>query len=153
MPFEKHFYCGGANSLRGWQARTVGPGLETRDTTFVIPNQTGDMRLEANVEYRFKMFWKFEGAVFAEAGNVWTLQNNKKEDGSLNPSRFSFSNFGRSIAADWGVGIRLNMSFLLLRIDLGMRVHDPAREVRWVNPGQWLRKGNYALHFGVGYPF
>ena len=73
LPFEKHFYGGGANSLRGWQARTVGPGLSPRDTSFVIPNQTGDMKLEANIEYRFNMFWKVAGAVFMDAGNVWTL--------------------------------------------------------------------------------
>ena len=151
LPFEKHFYAGGANSLRGWQARTVGPGLSPMDESFVIPNQTGDMRLEANIEYRFDLFWKVAGAVFVDAGNVWTLKDDNTEDGKL--AMFRWDTFGDSIAANWGAGLRLNFGFLLLRLDIGMKVHDPAREAKWVNPAQWLMKDNYALHFGVGYPF
>lgn len=151
LPFEKHFYAGGSNSLRGWQARTVGPGISPRDTSFVIPNQTGDMKLEANIEYRFDMFWKVAGAVFVDAGNVWALKADDSEEGQ--ESLFSWQNLGKSIAANWGVGLRLDFGFLLLRLDLGMKIHDPAREQRWVNPGQWLKNDNYALHFGVGYPF
>ena len=151
LPFEKHFYCGGANSLRGWQARTVGPGLSEMDKSFVIPNQTGDMRLEANVEYRFDLFWKLAGAIFIDAGNVWTLQGNDSEENRL--SRFRWDTFGESIAANCGAGIRLDFGFLLLRIDLGLRVHDPARENKWVKPAQWFTRDGYAVHFGVGYPF
>ena len=152
LPFEKHFYAGGANSLRGWQARTVGPGLSPRDTSFVIPNQTGDMKLEANIEYRFNMFWKLAGAVFADAGNVWTLQHKSAEVDT--ESIFLKETFAESIAANWGVGLRLNFGFLLLRVDMGMKIHDPARpDNKWVAPEDWLRKDNYALHFGVGYPF
>ena len=151
LPFEKHFYAGGANSLRGWQARTVGPGLSALDKSFVIPNQTGDMRLEANVEYRFNLFWKLAGAVFVDAGNVWTLQGGDTEDDNL--ARFNVSTLGESIAANWGAGIRFDFGFLLLRLDLGLRVHDPARESKWVRPDQWFKSDGYALHFGVGYPF
>ena len=151
LPFEKHFYAGGSNSLRGWQARTVGPGLSPMDTSFVIPNQTGDMRLEANIEYRFDMFWKVAGAVFIDAGNVWTLKDDNTEEGRL--AMFRWDTFAESIAANWGVGLRLDFGFLLLRLDMGMKVHDPARDTKWINPGEWLTKGNYALHFGVGYPF
>ena len=151
LPFEKHFYAGGANSLRGWQARTVGPGTSPRDTSFVIPNQTGDMRLEANIEYRFDIVWKLEGAVFADAGNVWTLKMKdvETEDGSM----FRWNTLGESIAANWGLGIRLNLDFLLLRVDAGFKVHDPARTNKWVGPDQWLKRNGYAIHFGVGYPF
>ncbi len=151
LPFEKHFYGGGANSLRGWQARTVGPGTSQMDNSFVIPNQTGDMKLEANLEYRFDMFWKLAGAVFVDAGNVWTLNYDEAEPD--NPSIFKWDTFGESIAANWGVGLRLDFSFLVLRLDMGMKIHDPAREQKWVNPGKWLKRDNYALHFGVGYPF
>ena len=151
LPFEKHFYAGGANSLRGWQARTVGPGLSPMDNSFVIPNQTGDMKLEANIEYRFDMFWKIAGAVFADAGNIWMLKNDGTESGK--ESMIRWDTFGDSIAANWGVGLRLNFGFLLLRLDMGMKVHDPAREIKWVAPNQWLKKDGYALHFGVGYPF
>ena len=149
LPFEKHFYGGGANSLRGWQARTVGPGCSPRDTSFVIPNQTGDMKLEANIEYRFKVVWKLAGAVFLDAGNVWTL----RKDSTDNQSAFRWSTFGQSIAANWGAGVRLDLGFLLLRVDMGMKIHDPARVNKWVGPQGWFSKGGYAMHFGVGYPF
>ena len=151
LPFEKHFYGGGANSLRGWQARTVGPGLSAMDNSFVIPNQTGDMRLEANIEYRFNIFWKIAGAVFADIGNVWTLQGDDTEADSL--AMFQWKTFGESLAANWGAGLRLDFGFLLLRLDMGLRVHDPAREHKWVGPDQWFKRDGYAFHFGVGYPF
>ena len=151
LPFEKHFYGGGANSLRGWQARTVGPGCSQRDTSFVIPNQTGDMKLEANIEYRFDMFWKVAGAVFVDAGNVWTLNTDSSSE--MRESMFRWKNLGESIAANWGVGVRLNLGFLLLRVDMGMKIHDPSRVQKWVSPAKWFKRDNYALHFGVGYPF
>ena len=151
LPFEKHFYGGGSNSLRGWQARTVGPGLSPMDTSVVIPNQTGDMKLEANIEYRFNMFWKVAGAVFVDAGNVWTLKDDGTQAGK--ESMLRWDTFGESIAANWGVGLRLNFGFMLLRLDLGLKVHDPARKIKWVGPDQWFKRDGYALHFGVGYPF
>ena len=151
LPFEKHFYAGGSNSLRGWQARTVGPGLSHLDTSFVIPNQTGDMKLEANIEYRFNMFWKVAGAVFVDAGNIWTLKDNIDESGQ--ESMLRWNTFGESIAANWGLGLRLDFGFLLLRLDMGLKVHDPAKEFKWVGPDQWFKRDGYALHFGVGYPF
>ena len=151
LPFEKHFYGGGANSLRGWQVRTVGPGTAPMDSSFVIPNQTGDMKLEANIEYRFDMFWKVAGAVFVDAGNIWTLKDDGSDTGK--ESMFRWSDFGDSIAMNWGAGLRLNFGFLILRLDLGMKIHDPARTHKWVLPSQWLKRDNYALHFGVGYPF
>ena len=151
LPFEKHFYGGGANSLRGWQTRTVGPGLSLLDKSFVIPNQTGDMRLEANIEYRFDIVWKLAGALFIDAGNILTLQGADTAENLL--ARFRWNTFGESIAANWGAGIRLDLGFLLLRLDMGLRVHDPARADKWVRPNQWLKRDGYALHFGVGYPF
>ena len=109
------------------------------------------MRLEANIEYRFKMFWKIAGAVFVDAGNIWTLQGADSEENKL--ARFRWDTFGESIAANWGAGLRLDFGFFLLRLDMGMRIHDPAREQKWVRPDQWLKRDNYAVHFGVGYPF
>jgi outer membrane protein assembly factor BamA len=97
------------------------------------------------------MFWKVAGAVFMDAGNVWTLNTDKTA--TERESMFRWDTFGQSIAANWGVGLRLNFGFLLLRVDMGMKIHDPARTDKWVNPGQWLKRDNYALHFGVGYPF
>ena len=96
LPFEKHFYAGGSNSLRGWQARTVGPGLSQMDQSFVIPNQTGDMKLEANIEYRFNMFWKVAGALFVDAGNIWTLRSGGDPEADL--AMFRWNTFSESIA-------------------------------------------------------
>lgn len=153
LPFEQHFYGGGANGLRGWQARSVGPGLAAKDTTFVIPNQTGDMRLEGNIEYRFGLFWKLDGAVFVDAGNVWTLHNSDAEEKNL--GRFTWKSFPESIAMDWGIGLRLDVNFILIRVDFGMVLRDPSRQEgdRWAPPGRWFKRDGFAFHFGVGYPF
>ena len=152
IPFEKQFYSGGANSMRGWQARSLGPGNSKADTTFVIPSQTGDVKLEANLEYRFPMFWKLCGAVFTDVGNIWTLKETDGDDGSH--THFDLKNLAASLAADWGIGLRVDLNFLILRLDMGMKVYDPSLDTaRWRSPSQWLKKDGYTLHFGVGYPF
>lgn len=152
IPFEKQFYSGGANSMRGWQARSLGPGNSKADTTFVIPSQTGDMKLEANMEYRFPMFWKLCGAVFTDVGNIWILKETDGDDGSH--THFDLKNLAASLAADWGIGLRVDLNFLILRLDMGMKVYDPSLDTaRWRSPSQWLKKDGYTLHFGVGYPF
>ena len=148
MPFEKLFYSGGANSLRAWQARAVGPGSMPLDTTFSIPNQTGDVKLEANIEYRPKLFWKLEGALFIDAGNIWTL----RQDLGREAGAFRFKDFYKSIAVAGGVGIRLNLEFVLLRLDFGLILRDP--HVRqWMPIYNWFKPNTYAIQFGVGYPF
>ena len=148
IPFEKQFYAGGANSMRGWQARALGPGgVEPWTEYFLIPSQTGELKMEANVEYRFPIVWKLEGALFGDVGNVWNLRGTEITE----RSGFSFD----TIAADWGLGLRVNLDFILVRIDLGAKVYEPCRPVdeRLIGPEQWLKSGNFALHFGVGYPF
>lgn len=151
LPYEQQFYSGGANSLRGWQARNVGPGTSPRDTVFSIPSQTGDMKFEVNAEYRFGMFWKINGAVFVDAGNVWNFKNKNTDAEDI----INMNNFLEGIAANWGVGLRLDLNFILLRFDMGMVFRDPSRESghRWVGPSGWLKRYGYAVHFGVGYPF
>lgn len=143
LPFEKQFYAGGASSMRGWQVRTLGPGSDPMEEFFMIPSQTGDVKLEFDLEYRFKMFWKLEGALFAEAGNVWILDDIKDY---FDPT---------SIAADWGLGLRLNLDFILIRVDAGFKLHDPSRDPgsKWLTPRQWFSNNGSAVHFGVGYPF
>lgn len=154
LPFEQHFYAGGANSLRGWQSRSVGPGLSKPESSFIIPNQSGDMKLEANMEFRWPLLWKLQGALFVDAGNIWLLQGaESSENQSL--GKISSDNFLESIAADWGLGLRLDLNIILVRFDLGMQFHDPAMDEgqRWVSPSQWLKRDNFGFHFGVGYPF
>lgn len=154
LPFEKQFYSGGANSMRGWQARALGPGHAKADTTFVIPSQTGDVKLEANLEYRFPLFWKLCGAVFADVGNIWTLKETDSDKGYHTHTHFTLKNLAGSLAADWGLGLRVDLNFLILRLDMGMKVYDPSLDTaRWRSPSQWLKKDGYTLHFGVGYPF
>ena len=147
LPFEKQFYAGGANSMRGWQSRSLGPGCSPMNTSFIIPSQTGDMKLEANVEYRCPLVWKLEGALFVDAGNVWTFNSEDPE------SCFSLSTLGDSMAMDWGLGLRVNLSFIVLRLDAAKKLHDPASEKKWLGPESWGKKGSGAIHFGVGYPF
>ncbi len=142
MPFEKSFFAGGASSMRGWQARSLGPGDDELMDFFTIPSQSGDWKLEVGAELRQHLFWKIEGALFAEAGNVWSFDDR-------------YPDWPSTIAADWGLGIRLNLSFILLRLDLGIKLYEPCQPEgsRLRMPDQWLQSGGSALHFGVGYPF
>lgn len=153
MPLERYFYSGGAMSMRGWQSRALGPGTDkTYAEIFSIPSQIGDLKLEANAEYRFPIFGKVEGALFVDAGNIWDLPGHYEQDpGAI----FSFKTLPESFALDWGPGLRLNLNFILLRLDLGIRLHDPGRSEgdRWLGPKRWFQSENMAVHFGVGYPF
>jgi outer membrane protein assembly factor BamA len=148
-PVEQLFYAGGAMSMRGWQARTLGPGTTQETYGFSIPSQVGELKLEANVEYRFPLISKLEGALFLDAGNIWDIAE------SIDPSeQFKLSTLPDAIALNWGFGARLNLNFLLVRVDMGIRLRDPARPEgeRWVPTNEWLNH-NFAIHFGVGYPF
>ncbi len=154
MPFEKQFYSGGANSMRGWQARALGPGLARPDPSFVIPSQTGDLKLEANVEYRFPLTGKLKGVLFTDVGNIWALQYDEGEEDP--PADFSLDSLPESLAANWGLGLRFDLNFLILRIDLGVKLHDPSRPAgdRWILPGDYGdAERPFALHFGVGHAF
>ncbi len=146
LPFEKQFYCGGANSMRGWQTRTLGPGRSGINTAFSIPSQTGDVKLEANLEYRFTLAGKLEGALFYDLGNVWTINNETAPEGNFDKV------FYKSLAMDWGVGLRFKLSFLVARLDMGLKLYEPSADL-WRGPSLWFRNDGFAVHFGVGYPF
>ena len=121
------------------------------DETFIIPSQTGDMKLEANMEYRFNLFWKIAGALFVDAGNIWTLQLRDSGDFA---SYLDLSKPLESVALDWGAGARVDLKFLIIRLDMGMKLHDPSRSGdKWLKPEEWLKRDGFAVHFGVGYPF
>ncbi len=150
VPFEKRFYAGGANSVRGWGVRTLGPGAyDSKNSVSDFINQCGDISLDLSLEYRAKLFWVFESALFIDAGNIWTIRKYETQpDGE-----FKFNKFYRQIAAAYGVGIRMDFTYFLLRFDLGFKAINPAvNQERWpiIHP-RWNRDANF--HFSVGYPF
>ena len=150
LPFEERFYAGGANGVRGWGVRTLGPGaFDSHNSVTDFINQCGDIRFDMSVEYRAKLFWVFEGAAFIDAGNVWTIHNYENQLGG----KFRFNSFWKQIALAYGIGLRMDFSYFLLRFDLGMKAHNPAMgQERWpiINPS-WKRDASF--HFAVGYPF
>lgn len=150
IPFEKRFYAGGANGVRGWGVRSLGPGnFDSHNSVSDFINQCGDIRLDLSIEYRAKLFWILEGALFIDAGNIWTIHSYENQPGGM----FHFNSFYKEIALSYGVGLRLDFSYFLLRLDLGMKAHNPARnQERWpiIHP-KWGRDATF--HFAVGYPF
>lgn len=148
LPFEEAYYCGGANGIRAWQSRTLGPGAYVAEDRY--PNSVGDLKLEANLEYRFKLFWLLEGALFLDAGNIWNINRYQNRPGTQVSKEFY-----KQIAVGTGAGLRLNASFFLLRFDLGIKMHDPA-----LSPGQRFVLLNHnggfkksVLNIAIGYPF
>lgn len=150
LPFEKRFYAGGANGVRGWSVRTLGPGrYDSRNSVSNFINQCGDIRLDLSLEYRAKLFWILEGALFVDAGNVWTIRDYENQPNGC----FSFNSFYKEIALAYGAGLRLDFTYFLLRFDLGMKAYNPAiNQEKWpiIKPN-WSRDATF--HFAVGYPF
>ena len=149
-PYSELFYVGGANSIRAFGVRTIGPG-RYYDTTGrgTYLDQAGDFKLEANVEYRFNLISNLNGALFIDAGNVWNL----KEDDAHPGGKLGSSSFLNDIALGTGFGLRYDLEFLVLRLDLGMGIHAPydtGRRGYYNIPKFWDGLG---LHFAVGYPF
>jgi len=151
LPIERQFFGGGANSNRGWQVRSLGPG-SFRDTIVgTYPNASSDMKLEANFEYRYKLIWRLEGAYFIDAGNIWALSS---EDTRLGAA-FDPKRFYKEIAVGTGLGIRVNFGFFIFRIDSGIKVYDPAEAIsnRLVLGTRPLKFSDMTFHFGINYPF
>ena len=153
LPFEKRYFSGGANSVRGWSVRSLGPGkYKERDGRINFINQTGDMKLDMNAEYRTHLFWKLGAAIFIDAGNIWTLREYEIQPGG----QFRLNNFLSQIAVGYGAGLRLNFDYFILRFDLGMKAINPAYEeddeehYPIIHP-RFSR--DYAFHFAVGLPF
>ncbi len=152
LPYEKRYFSGGANSVRGWSVRELGPGtFRGNDGRIDFINQTGDMKLDINLEYRARLFWKLDGAAFVDAGNIWTMRAYDEQPGG----QFRIDSFWRQIAVSYGLGIRLNFDYFILRLDGGMKaVHpsytDSRRHFPIIHPNFGR---DFTLHFAVGLPF
>jgi outer membrane protein assembly factor BamA len=149
MPFEKQYYEGGANGIRGWQVRSLGPGSYYPPSS-TYTNQTADIKIEANIEYRFKLFWILEGAMFVDAGNIWAI----KEDPSRPGAQFKFGKLLDDLAIGTGVGMRFDLNFVTLRTDIGFKLRDP----KYTGDSKWLVNRDFsnkdlAMVISIGYPF
>ena len=153
IPFEKRYFGGGANGIRGWQARTLGPGtFRGAGKALVYDLQVGDIKLDMNLEYRFKVLSFLELAAFTDAGNIWTIRDYETQPGGV----FG-KDFYKQIAWSYGVGIRFDLSIFIFRVDFGVKLHDPSRIAEGK---QWRTASNglgwhddMTFHFAIGYPF
>jgi outer membrane protein insertion porin family len=177
LPYEKFFFSGGSNSVRAFRPRRLGPGVYTPDSSQQVSGNTytnlieqpGEVLLEASIEYRHNIFGFLNGAIFLDAGNVWRL----KETAALPGSQFKIDEFYRQIALGTGYGFRLDFSFLIIRLDLGLKLYNP-QSVKMLDNGTydygagWIFDSNYGskpfggsfwdqdpiiLNIGIGYPF
>ena len=152
LPFEKRYFSGGANSVRGWSVRGLGPGkFKGHEGAIDFINQTGDMRIDLNLEYRTHLFWKFNGAFFIDSGNIWTLREYEVQPGG----QFKLDEFYKQMAVAYGLGVRLNFDYFILRFDMGMKAVNPAYEdskghYPFIHPDFGR---DFAFHFAVGMPF
>lgn len=171
IPIQKRFFSGGGNSLRGWSVRKIGPGkfrplispafkeLSGDNDNFYY--YSGDIKLDMNIEFRTKLFWILELGAFIDMGNIWTTKEYAGQEGG----QFKINKFYEQIAASWGIGLRFDFDFVLLRLDLGWKAFDPKGNGYDVKTGEYYKTDrwpirhphkiakNTALHIAVGYPF
>ena len=150
-PYSEQFYIGGANSIRAFTIRSLGPGSYHPDAAnrYGYIDEAGDIKLEANVEYRFPLIGKLNGAAFLDAGNVWMLRNDESRPGG----KFSLSRLGKDLALGTGLGLRYDMEFLVVRVDMGVALHAPYETGKkgYYNIPRF--KDGLGLHLAIGYPF
>lgn len=150
LPFEKKYFSGGANGIRAWPVRSLGPGTY-KSSSEDYPNQTADIKLEANLEYRFKLIAFIEGALFIDAGNIWAINEKDNRLGA----QFKFNSFYKQLALGTGTGLRFDMSYFILRLDLGMKLRDPSvvNNSGWIIGNRQLTSNDFNFTFAIGYPF
>lgn len=150
LPFEKKYFTGGANGIRAWPVRSLGPG-SYKASAEDYPNQTADVKLEANLEYRFKLIRYMEGALFLDAGNIWAINEKDNREGAL----FRINRFYKQIAVGTGTGLRFDLSYFIFRLDLGMKLRDPAQRNNsgWIVGYRPINRNDFNLTFAIGYPF
>ncbi|MBN2892402.1 MAG: BamA/TamA family outer membrane protein [Bacteroidales bacterium] len=152
LPFGEKYFVGGANSIRAWQARSLGPGEYTQPDGYNFSNQTGDIKLELNLEYRFNVVNFLEGAVFIDAGNIWAINSYDSRIGGI----FFVDDFYKQIAIGTGFGLRLNFNFFVFRTDIGIKVVDPAAaEGQRLIPlfRNYDLNNDFTINIAIGYPF
>lgn len=155
IPFEKRYFAGGANSVRGWTMRSLGPGIYRGNGARIdYNNQAGDIKLDLNLEYRVNLVWVLELALFTDAGNIWTIRDYESQPGGV----FRFDEFYKQLAWSYGIGLRLNFDFFVFRVDFGVKLYDPSR-INY-DGKQWRTAANglgwsddMSFHFAIGYPF
>lgn len=149
MPYVEQFYSGGSMSLRGFEARSLGPGSYKPDKSSGIVDQTGDIKLESNIEYRFALSKVVLGALFFDAGNVWLLNKDINRPGA----EFDFDSFASQIAVGTGLGLRFDFSFFILRTDMGFPLRNTYKSgtSNWRNIGDIFSGG--MLNIAIGLPF
>lgn len=149
-PYSEQFYVGGANSIRAFAVRSIGPGSYTTDVSRLsYLDQTGDIKLQLNLEYRFRLFGSLYGAAFLDAGNVWAM----RDDGYRRGAQFKFENVLKEMALGTGVGIRYDLDFLVLRLDWGVGLHVPYETGKGGFYNIPKFKDAQAIHLAIGYPF
>jgi len=150
LPFEKKYFTGGANGIRAWQVRSLGPGTY-RAPANAYPNQSSDIKIEANIEYRFNLISFLQGAFFFDAGNIWAINEKDNRPGA----QFKFNEFYKQIAAGTGVGFRFDFSYFIFRLDVGMKLRDPSQSDAngWIIGHRPLKSDDFNLSFAIGYPF
>ncbi len=150
LPFEKKYFSGGANGIRAWQVRSLGPGTY-RMPENAYPNQSSDIKIEANVEYRFKLIGFLEGALFADAGNIWAINEKDNRPGA----HFRLNEFYKQLALGAGTGFRFDFSYFIFRLDVGMKIRDPAQAAHngWIVGHRKITGDDFNFSFAIGYPF
>jgi outer membrane protein assembly factor BamA len=150
LPFEKKYFTGGANGLRAWQVRSLGPGTYKAPANS-YPNQSSDIKLEANIEYRYRFFTMLEGALFLDVGNIWSVNGKDNREGA----KFEINKFYNQIAIGTGTGFRFDFSYFIFRLDIGMKLRDPSQALAngWIIGNRKLNNDDFNFSFAIGYPF
>jgi outer membrane protein assembly factor BamA len=150
LPFEKKYFTGGANGIRAWQVRSLGPGTY-RAPADNYPNQSSDIKLEANLEYRFNLIGFLEGAFFLDAGNIWAINKKDNRPGAL----FRINDFYRQLAFGTGTGFRFDFKYFIFRLDIGMKLRDPSQFEGngWIIGTRPYSPDDFNVSFAIGYPF
>lgn len=150
LPFEKKYFTGGANGIRAWQVRSLGPGTYQAPPRS-YPNQSGDIKIEGNLEYRFRLIRYLESALFLDVGNIWAINEKDNRPGA----QFRLGSFYKQLALGTGTGFRLDFDYFIFRLDLGLKLRDPAQKENngWIPGARKLNGNDFNFSFAIGYPF